>query len=160
MEESSEFEQVYQRLLPRARRYLRCRLPPDAVDDCLAEAFVVVWQHMRRGGWVSSTWFRQVLRNKVGDNYRARRPHLVGLAADVEPLMASREAASNGHDELLAALDGLPTGMRQTVELTYWYGLTSDEAAGALGVTPEAVRQRLVRARCALRSALSSKAPI
>ncbi|MCA9649756.1 MAG: sigma-70 family RNA polymerase sigma factor [Myxococcales bacterium] len=55
---------------------------------------------------------------------------------------------------LLRALRSLPLDQQITVELFYWEGLTGNELAQALGVSPHTVRSRLNRARTALREAI------
>lgn len=55
------------------------------------------------------------------------------------------------------AVATLPSGQRAAVTLFYLSGLTQDETADALGITPGAVRGRLHKARQALRRHLTSE---
>ncbi|MDT3439775.1 sigma-70 region 4 domain-containing protein [Pseudofrankia sp. BMG5.37] len=54
-----------------------------------------------------------------------------------------------------AAVGQLSETDRAVLTLSAWDGLTTDEIAGALQLTPSAVRQRLHRARRRLREALA-----
>lgn len=56
--------------------------------------------------------------------------------------------------DILRALSGLRDGHREVLVLVDWLGLGSDEAAKVLGVSGQAARARLHRARAALRDAL------
>jgi RNA polymerase sigma factor (sigma-70 family) len=52
------------------------------------------------------------------------------------------------------AIDGLPSGQRQAVELTFWRGMTNHEVAQALGIAEGTVKSRLRLAGVKLRSSL------
>ena len=53
-------------------------------------------------------------------------------------------------DGVLRALAALPEGERDAVLLVSYLGLSSEEAAEALGIKPVSVRSRVHRARTAL----------
>jgi RNA polymerase sigma-70 factor (ECF subfamily) len=76
------------------------------------------------------------------------------LRRAVARLGTSREAAQSGDDELVALLDllerELPPDLRALVLLRYVHGLRAAELAEMTGLSPEAVRQRLARARTRL----------
>jgi RNA polymerase sigma-70 factor (ECF subfamily) len=63
------------------------------------------------------------------------------------PSPFDRAAASELDRRLEAALDDLPESYREVLLLVGVEGLTPSEAAGVCGVSPEAMRQRLSRAR-------------
>jgi RNA polymerase sigma-70 factor (ECF subfamily) len=66
-------------------------------------------------------------------------------AADDAPRSAERRAA------MASGIEGLPDDEREAVFLVDVEGLSGEDAAGALGESPAAVRARLHRARMALR---------
>lgn len=65
-----------------------------------------------------------------------------------EALLASSELRQC----LQRALEKLPPSQRDAVRLVDFEGYTHEEAAGELGLTPEALRTRLYRGRSALRN--------
>ena len=85
------------------------------------------------------------------------KAHLQGLPADV-PLPDDFDPAGDesfgeleGEDELAQWFANLPEGERRVCELRYLHGLEPDEIAGELGMTRNAVDQRLFHARRRLR---------
>jgi RNA polymerase sigma-70 factor (ECF subfamily) len=53
--------------------------------------------------------------------------------------------------EILRCLAALPRGQREALVLVDWLGMSSEEAAGLLGIEAVSVRVRMARARAALR---------
>jgi RNA polymerase sigma factor (sigma-70 family) len=80
---------------------------------------------------------------------RAKARRILG-AEEIEELTARIDAEQPGR-ELLDRLARLSVPAREAVELVDISGLTPTEAAAALGVSPGALRVRLVRARAHLR---------
>jgi len=86
------------------------------------------------------------------------KAHFQGLPADV-PLPDDFELAGyeggvgevDDEDELAQWFANLPAGERRVCELRYLHGLEPDEIAGELGMTRNAVDQRLFHARKRLR---------
>jgi RNA polymerase sigma-70 factor (ECF subfamily) len=64
------------------------------------------------------------------------------------------EFSSSEDKELLLELGNLPKKHREVLELIYFGGLSTKEAAKVLGCSPNAVRIRLSRARAALEKRL------
>lgn len=72
-------------------------------------------------------------------------------------MVAHREADAPVSPDRRLGLDvlaGLSESDRETLLLCAWEGLTPDEAAFALGISPSAYRMRLARARKRLRADL------
>ena len=95
-------------------------------------------------------------RNLLTDHLRARRGDTVRLDSTDAPVRRDLLALSGGQDSLEAGeqLDALEVALnllseedRRVIELTYLEGKKGAEAAEALGIKPEALRMRLVRAR-------------
>ena len=91
---------------------------------------------------------RNVLRNRARD--RAREPALM----EVEPERLIESPSVAGTD-LQRALDALPELDRDVFLLREVGGLTYDEIARSMSLTPAAVRSRLHRTRTELRTALA-----
>lgn len=95
-------------------------------------------------------------RNLLIDHLRTRRGDTVRLDASSSPLhkdllalSASADALAEGEqrDALEVGLNLLGDDDRRVLMLTYFEGKSGPEVAEAVGVAPEAVRMRLVRAR-------------
>lgn len=134
------------------RHLVRRGLDAEAAADCAQEAYVRAyarWWRIRRyedpAGWV-----RRVATNLAIDlrrrNDRATRA-LPAIAAN-RPHTAP-PPVEPGLFESLAA--GLPDQQRRVVELCYGEDLTTEQAAGRLGITAGAVRFHLTKARARLR---------
>jgi RNA polymerase sigma factor (sigma-70 family) len=131
----------------------------DAEDACQA-TFLLLARKARTGRWQPSVanWLyataRKVARNAlVAAQRRARREAKAGVCEAVEPIdrMSGRE--------LLAALDTelekLPSSYREPLVLCYLEGLTHDEAAARLAITPTTLKARIHRGRKHLHQALT-----
>ena len=62
------------------------------------------------------------------------------------------------HQEVLAALAGLPARRREAIVLRYWLDLSEREIAAAMGVSPGTVKSSVSRGLAALAQALREKA--
>jgi RNA polymerase sigma factor (sigma-70 family) len=130
----------------------------DAEDACQA-VFVVLASKAATGRWQSSiaNWLyataRKVSRNaRVAARRRAKREGRAAVPEAVTDLdrMTGREAFAALDEEL----DRLPSIYREPLVLCYLEGLTRDEAATRLAVSPPTVKSRLERARRRLGAAL------
>lgn len=116
------------------------------------------------------TWLYRIATNEGLMLLRTRRPQvsLDDLAETLQPDDLPRGRAPWAADPQRAALDdelraelgqalaGLPAGLRVVVVLRDLQGLSTDETAARLGLTPGAVKVRLHRARLRLRESLAS----
>jgi RNA polymerase sigma-70 factor (ECF subfamily) len=81
------------------------------------------------------------------------------LDAAAQPGPDRQAVASAALERLRAAFDGLPAAHREVLLLVAGEGLPQDEVAQILGITHEATRQRLARARTALARVLEPEEP-
>ncbi len=72
------------------------------------------------------------------------------MAAPPEPEIDRWIAAESTMAEIRASLAGLSADQRDAIELVWWSGLSTAEAAEALGVPVGTVKSRLARARAVL----------
>ena len=129
---------------------------PGLAEDACQEAFVDAFLHLNqlREDAAFPGWFRRVV-HKHAD--RQRRSRLLAielgeLPGARDPLAALLEAEERRSvQEEVAAL---PARLRDSIALFYGAGLTVDEMASFLNVTPSAVKKRLFDARALLRRAL------
>jgi RNA polymerase sigma factor (sigma-70 family) len=104
----------------------------------------------------------QTTANPAGYAYRAalniRRSKLRRLATAARTTFKRDEpdalVSIDQRDAIRRALLGIPVGQREALVLMDWAGFTDQETAEVLGITAEAVRMRLSRARRTLRELL------
>ena len=101
-------------------------------------------------------WLFRIARRLILDRRRddSRRPTLVP-EADLDP--ASRRTDPELRLRLDEAMADVPEAEREAFLLREHGGLGYDEIAAVTGSTPDAVRNRIHRARCALREAMAAE---
>lgn len=131
---------------------------PDEADDVAQEALLQAFvglaglrERERFGAWLAA-----IAANLARMRRRGRSP----LPVPPEELaeLAAAEVAG-ALEPVRAAIAALPRGEREAVVACDVLGLSSDEAARALGCSAGAVRVRLHRARARLREELREHAP-
>jgi RNA polymerase sigma-70 factor (ECF subfamily) len=164
------FDAVYDafraRLFGFLRRLSRRR---DVAEDLLEETWLRLVANARalRPDTRLAPWLFTVARNVYCSYCRSRLPweartvELVDLwpLADARPSPFEVAAAGEFEQQLERALAALPLRHREVLLLVASEGLTPAEAAAVCGVTPEALRQRLSRARAAIASELEALHP-
>ena len=161
---AAEFERLYRANVEAVTAYFARRTAdPHVVADLTAETFVTAITSFgsfdpRKG--TARAWVFGIARHVYAahcEAYGRQQDRLLRLAGrrDLEPdqveeLLDRIDAERAGRD-LVTGLGALPDSDRALVELVDIAGLRPKEAAAALGVTPGAVRMRLMRARARLR---------
>lgn len=115
----------------------------DAAADCLQDTFVRTYQHLRDGRSCNTAWLFKVARSQAMREFRSRKR--LRREDDVE-----RPSVTFAFDEGIAVWDILESLAADDREVLYLYdvsGWTTGHIGEILGVRPEAVRQRLSRAR-------------
>ena len=159
-----DFQRVYDEFQPRIRRYLARLAGPGEADDLSQETFARVSQALAgfRGEAALSTWIYRIATNVAFD--RARSPGFqlqartaepaalaaLGAAPTIEQDIASREMSECVRDYV----DQLPADYRTVVVLSELEELPDREIAEVLGISLEAAKIRLHRARARLRQML------
>ncbi|WP_436699618.1 RNA polymerase sigma factor [Nocardioides sp. BYT-33-1] len=154
--EDAEFSEAWRRDGPRVAAYVRRHVPPDDVQDVVAETFVQAWRRWDDVPRPPIAWLIAAARKVIGNSRRAARrrtalhDRLRLLDAAARP---AEDAGLVATDRMAAleALAGLPDEQREALLLVAWDGLTPDQAAAVLGVRPGTFRVRTHRARGALR---------
>lgn len=156
-------EAVLSTVAPSIHRFgLRmCKNIHDA-DDVLQDTLINVAKHLGdfEGRSSLSSWVfaltrsacarkRRGLKNRppMGDEHLSEEP-------DPAPTPEARAADQELASALSGALDGLSDDHREVILLRDIEGLSAPEAASALGISVDALKSRLHRAREALRTAL------
>jgi RNA polymerase sigma-70 factor (ECF subfamily) len=173
--EEAAFEELVRgnarRLLAVARRILR---DDEDARDAVQEAFLQAFRSLDEfeGGSRIATWLHRIAVNAALMKLRARRssredsidsllPSFLPDGHRVDPEPAWDLDAADEIDRrrrltfVREQIECLPESYRTVLLLRDVEGLSTQEAAGALGVGADAVKMRLHRARQALRSLLN-----
>jgi RNA polymerase sigma-70 factor (ECF subfamily) len=134
---------------------------PEQAADAFSEVFLVAWRRIDdvpAAPREARLWLYGVARRTLANARRAfrRKDRLVGRLAATLPRTAFVAPAVEPADAglLRAALAQLSPDDAELLRLVAWEGLGPSEAAEVLGLSPEAARSRLHRARARLRSVL------
>ena len=160
--ERAAFRDLYARFAQASFGYLvRLAGRRDAAEDLHQEVWLSIARHA--GGVTADTdlaaWVFTVARNRFISS--RRRPDVAMAVAAVDasdPAVAGPPPADDpGCRDLERALASLPDVHREVLLLVGVEGLRPIDAAVVCGITPEALRQRLKRARDLLSVRLESK---
>ena len=122
-------------------------------EDIMQEVFLRAVTKLKtlRDPSRARTWLLQIARRMCIDYYQKR--------SRTQPLLEDVPVQSRQSDErierLYEAMSKLPDGYRETITLYYLDGHNCASVARSLGISEDAVRSRLVRARLRLHEMLS-----
>ncbi|GAA2285834.1 RNA polymerase sigma factor [Nonomuraea roseoviolacea subsp. roseoviolacea] len=149
----ARFEAVYKETYGRITAYAarRCDSPQDAAD-VVADTFTVAWRRVDElpEGEQATLWLYGVARKVLANRRRTgryRQERNADLDAEVADLYGRRPDGGVELDAIARAFRGLPGDDRELLSLVAWEGLGREEIATVLGLTRNAVRVRLHRAR-------------
>ena len=131
-------------------------------EDLAQEALTRLWQHAGRwqaGGAGIGAWLTRVTMNLCLDRLRRRRfasDEAVPERADEAPLAPEVIAAEQERQRVVAAIAALPDNQRAAIVLTYYEDQPNAAAAESLDMNIKAFESLLLRARGALKRALTS----
>jgi RNA polymerase sigma-70 factor, ECF subfamily len=168
LERLMQFEGLLSRNLPRLRRMaMRWLRNPEDAEDAVQDALLSAFKHIARfeGRSQMSTWLIAIVMNAVRMELR-RRPRKKILSLD-EPSKDDRSAISDliadsqpspeqtlEQREMRALVTKLartlPAAQRKALQLREWDGLSTSEAAEALGVPQGTLKAQLARGRAKL----------
>jgi RNA polymerase sigma-70 factor, ECF subfamily len=151
------FDDVYAEFQPKIWRYLCHLVGPDEADDLAQEVFLKISQALPkfRGDSTLATWVYRIASHSAVDRIRTRssrrlaeRPlmgenHAKDRPADGEHLVFRKEM----RECLDQFVDTLSPTYRSAFVLSEYEELTNPEIAAALGISLDAVKIRLHRAR-------------
>jgi RNA polymerase sigma factor (sigma-70 family) len=162
-------EQAFETLVRRYRRPLlrycrRLHLSHARAEDVLQHAFLQAWLALAGGAQVRDLkpWLYRIVHNAAVNAIRdGRQNHLplsaaAGAAALAGELQHERHAAASS---ALCQVAELPYMQRRALVLSALDGRSRDEVASALGISDDAVRGLLYRARRTLRGAAAAIVP-
>lgn len=153
------FRLLYERSYADLVAYCRRRVAPWAVDDVVAEAFLVAWQRLDDVTGDPRPWLfgvaHNLIRNRRRKDARAEVLHEI-LVAEISTREGVDDAlAIDEVRALVDALHGLKDADAELLRLAAWDGLAHAEIAQCLGCSENAVSIRLHRARGRLRDRLA-----
>ena len=140
----------------------------EASADVAQDVYLAVWTDLRKLRNPDSflPWLRQLTRNRAHHALRThvrRRQRIVSgdradslLSVTSDPRLDAIEEIVAAEEKLALAraIDELPAGAREVVVLYYREGRSTAQVADLLGMSEDAVKKRLSRARAWLREAL------
>ena len=168
MEQKERFEQIYRDTRDEILRFLVIRTNADAeAEDLFQEVYRRLYVRMQKSVLPiidPKRYVYAVARKVLSRFYRKRslvREHEQPITEDTETNIETvpiDEAlfAEERKDAVWKLLSDEPELNRRAFILYYGYERTQKQIAEALGITEDAVRQRLYRTRCRIRSLLES----
>lgn len=138
---------------PRVLAYARRHIGDDQAQEVVADTFLVAWRKWDSVPDPAIAWLiataRGVIRNRRRSLTRRRAlESRMGFFAQAVTRDQSEFALTR--QEALRRLGELNGAHREALLLTSWDGLSTDEAARVVGISPAAFRKRLSRARACL----------
>lgn len=171
---TSAFARLFAKQRENVRQQLARMVPMSEVDDLLQDVFVKAARALPefRGEAEAGTWLHRIARNTALDHLRSRHHHeatrTISLASTddekdrpppealVEPAVAPTTLERHEmHGCVREYVERLSPDYRQVIELKDFSGLTNAEIATRLGLSLDAAKIRLHRARTALRQLLA-----
>jgi RNA polymerase sigma factor (sigma-70 family) len=168
--DASAFSEAYAAHAPATFRFLRRMCGSSALaEDLFQETWLRLARHARglRPDTQLRAWLYAVARNLARSHARFALVDAAGVAALARwwyrdaPVAAPDETAiaADASACLARAMARLPIAGREVLSLVAGEGLSVDDAARVLAITPEAARQRLHRARAELARHLPKEEP-
>jgi len=147
------FQQHYRSLV----RFVYYRIGDrTSAEDLASETFAIAWRKQMEGILIDVRWLFVTARNLIGNEYQRRAGQRYREEQAVMGMLASVEAWSDAIDDidLRLAMARLRPEDALVLQLTYFDGLTTRQAAAFLDCSLGAFWVRQTRARAALRTLL------
>jgi RNA polymerase sigma-70 factor (ECF subfamily) len=137
------FRTIYEQHLDAVTAYVRRRAPADAVQDIVADTFLVFWRKLDRVPAEPLPWLYAVARKTLANHHRATRRREVAVGEPAGAIEVELPA-----DPILGiAFSRLGERDQEVLRLVAWEQLGLHEAADVLGCSPVACRVRFLRAK-------------
>jgi RNA polymerase sigma-70 factor (ECF subfamily) len=161
--DAQAFEQLYALYAPRVHGYLRGQLRgrPEDAEDLTAEVFTRVYERIgsfQFRGVPFLSWLFRIAHNQLIDSYRRYPKHELLPLEDAftvaEPKAGQAFAHQLSVNQLDSALLHLTDEQRQVLQLRYLQGLSTAQAAEAVGKSEEAAKKLQARGLAALKRSM------
>lgn len=153
-ETERRFERLFEVYEPQIRAYCARRLEHGSVDDAVAETFSVAWAKIASiPDDAELPWLYGVAHRVVQHVWRSdgRRVRLGARTRSIferpRDVVVDEVEAGDDRRRVLVAASRLDDADQEILRLTLWEEISPTEAAVALGITPDAAKQRAARAR-------------
>ncbi len=151
----ARFIAVYEKFYPDVYAYSRRRAGPDVTDDVVADTFLTAWRRIGDlpEGPEALLWLYQVAYRSIGHQWRgvSRRKKLEAklnsLGRAVAPPTEDFVVQTDEARQILQAASRLKPADYEVLRLASWEQLSHAEISQVLGISTDAVTQRLYRAR-------------
>ena len=158
-QDAAAFRRIFEAAFDDLVRYAERRVVDSAVDDVVADTFLVAWRRLDELPTEPSevrAWLFAVARRVLANTHRGRRrSHAVAVRIASQPQHAGDDAADVAHRvDLARAFARLTPRDQEVLALVAWDGLSTAEAARVVGISTSAFSVRLSRARRRLRDHL------
>ncbi len=173
MDEDAKFHNVYTEFQPKILKYLRRLVGESDAEDIAQEVFVKVGEALGgfRGESSLSTWIYRIATNTAMDHLRkpSSKRSLQSTEdrdlpgdedtgpVDDRPLLDTLLIRKDMNECIRGIVDSLPENYRTVLVLGEIEGLTNAEITEVLGISLDAVKIRLHRARVRLKKELEAK---
>lgn len=160
--------QVYNELRRLAKHYLRAERPEHTLQasDLVHEAYLrlvdeqeIDWQNRAHFFGIASVRMRHILVEHARSRQAAKRgggEYLLSLGK-ADQLVENRDVNLLALDDALQQLEAMDPQKSRIVELRYFGGLTIEETAEAMKISPATVKRDWSMARAWLRSEISNE---
>ena len=150
-------ERVLVRSRQNLRRYAEFHCVINDVEDAVQETLLLVSRKIGslRELECFTSWLFRIVKRECNRLKRGRK-QLLGLEVPESILPIVYPEPIEWRQDVAAALESLPAHYREIILLRDLEGLTIEEMAGQLGLSREAVKSRLHRARVLAREYLSA----
>lgn len=148
------FNELYKQFAPLVHGIILARVPRDEVDDLAQEVFLSAYKnlHTLRDRNAVGAWLAMIARNSATQYFRQARP-----TEELPEELSRNESVRTEAREILSAIRSLPEAYKETLVLRLVEGMTGQEIAEQIGLTPESVRVNLHRGMKLLRQKLGIK---
>lgn len=127
-------------------------------EDAMQDTFIKAWRHMgdleRKHIENEKAWLLRIAMNTCRDYRRTAWFRHVDARVALDDLPPGMTQTAEEDNDLMLTVCSLPDRFRQAVLLYYYHGMTEQETADVLGVSPASVHRRLKKAEALLRTAL------
>ena len=164
----SAFDAIVDRYRTPLTRYCAGIVGPSRAEDAVQQTLINAHDALTRTDEVRhlKSWLYRIAHNAslnvlraVKDDVPLDETALGAASAQARPIRTSPSRAPSSSARPLAALQALPERQRAALVLRELEGRSHEEIAEALGVTKGSARQHLMRARVAVRSAVTAITP-
>lgn len=145
------FTRLFSECYPPVLAFARRRLGPDLAQDVVAETFLTAWRRLDEVTGEPLPWLYRIAGHAVANQRRsqARRSRLDDRARRLANEGSAPDPADAVSERglLVGAFNSLSERDREVLRLVTWEGLSTKDAAFALGCSATAFKVRLHRAR-------------